>query len=98
MAAADDAARQMAAAHAMQSGVAMEMNWNPGPTDPKHLRVGVNTALCDHAALVRLLMGKGIIMEAEYMAAIADEMEAEAERYRQRIQDHFGSATRITLG
>lgn len=97
MAAADDAARQFAAAHAMQSGVAMEMNWNPGPTEPKHLRVGVNTALCDHAALVRVLIAKGVLTEADYMKAIADEMEAEAERYRQRIQEHFGGTTRINL-
>lgn len=90
MSAQEDAQRQMAAAHAMQSGVALEMNWNPAPTDPKHLRVGVNTALCDHAGLVRLLIEKGIITEAEYMKAIADEMEREVGRFEQRAKAHFG--------
>ncbi len=29
------------AAHAMQSGVAVEMNYRPEPTTPKHLRVEI---------------------------------------------------------
>lgn len=98
MTSSDDAARHTAAAHAMQSGVAMEMNWNPGPTDPKHLRVGVNTALSDQAGLVRLLIAKGLITEAEYIAAIADEMEREVVRYEERMQEHIGGTTRIHLG
>lgn len=97
MAAADDAMRHASAAHAMQSGVAMEMNWNSGPTDPKHLRVGVNTALSDQAGLARLLIEKGLITNDEYMKAIADEMEREAGRYQERIQEHFGGSTRINL-
>lgn len=82
----------------MQSGVAMEMNFNPQPTQPKHLRVGVNSAMCDHAALVRLLIDKGVITNDEYMTAIAEEMEREAERYQERLQAHYGGDTRITLG
>ena len=51
------------AAHAMQSSVAHEMNLphRQAPTEPKHLRVGVNTAMVDHAALAYLLIQKGII-------------------------------------
>lgn len=78
--------RWHAAAHAMQSGVAYEMNI-PGrehATRPKDLRVGVNTGLCDHAALARLLVAKGIISEVEYLEAIADEMEREVARYEAR--------------
>lgn len=94
----NDAARYAKAAHAMQSGVAMEMNWHPEPTTPKHLRVGVNSAMSDHAALVRLLIAKGVFTEAEYVKGVADEMEREAERYRERIQQHSGATTRIELG
>lgn len=74
----------------MQSGVAMEMNFHPQPTEPKHLRVGVNSAMCDHAALVRLLIEKGVVSEDEYIKVVADEMEREAECYQQRIQEHYG--------
>ncbi len=78
------------ALHAMQSGVENERQINPRPTDPKHLRVGVNAVMCDHTALVRLLISKGLITEDEYITAIAEEMEREKERYEQRLSNHFG--------
>ncbi len=87
--------RYQAAAHAMQSGVAMEMNYDSKCTQPKHLRVGVNSALVDSSALAELLISKGVIAEDEYLDAIAAGMEREAESYRARLQDHFG--TSITL-
>jgi len=71
--------------HAMQSGVAMKMNYEPAETSPKQLRVGVNSAMCDHAALVRVLIEKGILTEAEYMAAITNEMGREVERLRSMV-------------
>ena len=80
----------------MQSGVAMEMNYDAGSTEPKHLRVGINSAMCDQAALVRLLMEKGIITQAEYTAAITDEMNREVERYEATLSARLGS--KVTLG
>lgn len=83
--------RHIAAEHAMQSGVAAEMQL-PGrhaATEPKHLRVGVNTALRDHASLVQLLITKGIITEVEYVEAIADGMETEQREYEQRLSQYF---------
>ena len=88
--------RYTAAAHAMQSGVATEMGINPAPTEPKHLRVGVNSALVDSSALAELLISKGVITEDEYLEAIAAAMEREARTYEQRLSDHFGKT--ITLG
>jgi hypothetical protein len=89
--------RYMAAAHAMQSGVAAAMNVNDQSleTSPKHLRVGVNSAMCDHAALVRLLIAKGLFTEAEYNKEIADEMEREKARYERELSEHYGKP--ITL-
>ena len=63
--------------HAMQSGVAMKMNYDESDTTPKHLRVGVNSAMCDQAGLVRLLVQKGIITPEEYEAAVTEEMARE---------------------
>lgn len=71
----------------MQSGVAYEMERDPKPASPKHLRVGVNVALCDHAALVRLLMAKGLFTEEEYFSTLADEMEREKARYEARLTE-----------
>lgn len=87
--------RYMAAMHAMQSGVATDMKTDPnarsqGATTPKHLRVGLNGALADQGALVRLLVGKGIITEAEYFEAVADAAEAEQARYEQLLSERFG--------
>lgn len=85
------------ATHAMQTGVATEMELGmPSATEPKHLRVGVNTALCDHGGLVRLLIVKGVITEEEYLEAIADEMEKEAARYTDHIEKALGR--KVTLG
>lgn len=91
-----DQERWEAAAHAMQSGVAMEMNHDSGPTSPKHLRVGVNTALVDHGSLVGLLVSKGVITHDEYVKAIADGMEEEKRRYEERLSKRFDGAD-ITL-
>lgn len=80
-----DTDRYLAAAHAVQSGVAAEMALNPKPTEPKHLRVGVNSALVSNVALARLLIEKGVFTLDEYEAAQAAEMEAEQARYEQRL-------------
>ncbi len=80
--------RYAAACHAMQTGVAMTMERNGGvggDTSPKHLRVGVNSALVTDTALAKLLIGKGIITRAEYFESLADEMEAEVQRYRAEL-------------
>ena|SRR5581483_12024765 len=90
-----DMQRYQAAAHAMQTGVAFKMDHAPSETSPKHLRVGVNSALRDSASLARLLISKGLITEEEYIQAQADGMEEEAELYRQWLSDHTGA--NITL-
>ena len=86
----DDVDRYLAALHAMQTGVAIEQARGSRDGEPKHLRVGVNTAMVDHAGLAQLLISKGLITEDEYTAAIADAMEAEVARYEQRIQEQVG--------
>lgn len=83
--------RYSSAAHAMQSGVAMTMNINQAETSPKHLRVGINSAMSDVAGLARLLIEKGVITEEEYVKAIADEMERERDRYARSIEKATGA-------
>jgi hypothetical protein len=83
------------ALHAMQTGVAFIMGREPQETEAKHLRVGVNSAMCDNAALARLLIQKGVISEQEYLAAIAKEMNNEADRYEARVQSYLGDNAHV---
>lgn len=87
--------RYEAAAHAMQSGVAMTMNYDQAETRPKHLRVGVNSALVSLRALCDLLVAKGVLTEQEYFTTLADAMEQEAKMYEASLNKRFG--TDITL-
>lgn len=87
--------RYAAACHAMQSGVAMEMQRGARNTEPKHVRVGVNSALVDSSALAELLIAKGVITHDEYAEALAAGMEREVSTYEQRLSEQLG--TNITL-
>lgn len=89
--------RYEALAHAMQTGVAYVMEKEPSETAPKHLRVGVNAAMVEHAALANLLVRKGVITEDEYVDSLIEELEREVERYTQHVRDLYG-ASNITLG
>jgi hypothetical protein len=82
--------------HAMQAGVALLMHQDPTETSPKHLRVGVNVALADQGALVKLLIDKGVITEDEYGDAIVAGMQREVDSYTERLTPP-GSTTKITL-
>jgi len=89
------------ACHAMQSGVKLMQNYEhpelvisdnaiEASDSPKHLRVGINTAMCDLAALVKLLVDKEIINMEDYYSSMADEMEEEVKRFEQRIKVQTG--------
>ena len=86
-----DAERYEAAAHAVQTGVAYDLERDPSSGTPKHLRVGVNLAMVNDAALTRLLVEKGIITESEYAKAVADETEREAARYEALLRAVYGA-------
>jgi hypothetical protein len=86
--------RYLAAVHAMQTGVKMlahRQNPSGGPvpdeaeTSPKHLRVGVNSALLDSGALAALLIEKGIITAEEHVAKLAELAEADVASYKARL-------------
>ena len=84
--------------HAMQSGVAAKMNRDNSDTLPKHLRVGVNFAMVDSAALATLLMKKGIITEEEYYDALIERMQAEVAAYEAWLNESYGANTKNKRG
>lgn len=90
----ESARRWMAASHAMQSGVAQDYA-DTGVESPKHLRVGINAAMADHAGLAGLLIAKGVFTEDEYLEAIAGSMETEKARYEKLLSERHGK--KITL-
>ncbi len=88
--------RYLAAGHAMQSGVAILIERAAAPdVTPKHLRVGVNSALVDSSALGALLIRKGLITDEEYFTAMAEGMEAEARKYELEVQELLGAKVRL---
>lgn len=91
-----DNAKYEALAHAVQSGVAAKMHIAPEETEPKHLRVGVNMAMVESAALAGLLMEKGVFTEAEYRQALIAMLQREVGSYETFLSNHYGR--KITLG
>lgn len=79
-------ARYEAALHAVQSGIATKMAMGiDRECEPKHLRVGVNSALVDTGTIVRLLVSKGVFTSEEFYAALAENMETEAAMYERAL-------------
>lgn len=83
--------------HAVQSGVAMEHQMDPSDGSPKHLRVGINSALVSNSALVELLVSKGVFTDEEYLDALIKKTREEKENYEQRLTALTGGKTKVTL-
>jgi hypothetical protein len=93
-----DKRRYNKALHAVQSGVKVLLDKGADFASPKHLRVGLNSAFVNDAAMARLLISKGVFTEDEYVRAIADEMEREQAAITKEVNQAYGSDGRITLG
>ncbi len=92
--------RYEVAAHAVQAGVAMELNDSP-PTisasaaSPKMLRTGVNMAMIEHGALVRVLIAKGLFTELEYFEELVKGVEDEQRLYEERLSARYGGKIKL---
>lgn len=88
--------RYTRACHKVQTAIAF-MVGRPEyrAAEPKHLRVGVDCSKADHSALAGLLIAKGIFTEEEYIAALADGMEREAERQEEQLQAMVSPNVRV---
>ena len=93
--------RYAAAAHAMQSATALQierLGERGAAADPKHLRVGVNSAMVDGGAMAELLVKKGLITDLEYLEAITLGMEREAQIRGQETRTKLGLPDSVTFG
>ncbi len=86
--------RYVRAIHGMQAGVALDEARGDASCTPKHLRVGVNAAMVDSAALAALLIQKGIVSEEDYLESLATVAEAEHARYEAH---HSTPTTKVRL-
>lgn len=91
----NDIDRYMAAAHAMQSGVASLLTVHPELAEDKHVRVGITSNQVTDAAVARLLIEKGVFTADEYEHALAAEMDLEVGRLEDSLSAHFG--TKVVL-
>lgn len=73
------------ALHGVQTGVLYEIETDArggaGGTTPKHLRLGVNSAMVETSVIVALLIEKGVITEEEFREALRLGMNQELMRY-----------------
>lgn len=81
--------------HAVQSGVALKLQADPNDASPKHLRVGVNSALIDTSSMARLLISKGVITEREYLGALVDGIRREVGSYEAELLARFGIVVKL---
>ena len=72
------------ALHGMQSAVAFDHDRGGRDGEPKHLRVGVNSAHVAVAALAKLLIDKGVITLDEIEEANRLAMNEEVAQYQDR--------------
>lgn len=75
--------RYRQAAHAVQTGIAFATDKTDQTS--KHLRVGLDLSKSDQAGLAALLISKGVFSMADYIEAIADQAEIEAEMRAKEI-------------
>lgn len=83
------------ALHAMQSGVKAKMSLDDHEVDPKHLRVGNNSAHVTDKALAQLLIDKGLMTLEEYKEAVRKAMIDEVDMYERELTRFYGKP--ITL-
>lgn len=93
--------RYQALGHAVQTGVAYDTTSEAHMRDQlranKHLRTGVNMRAVDNAALVDLLVEKGVFTRLEYAEKLVQFAENEVRSYEEKLKAAHGGKTEITL-
>lgn len=87
--------------HAVQTAVRTKMELEGKPdtdqtdTGPKHLRVGVNSAIIQASGLALLLIDKGVITELEYWQQQVDTWRAEVTLYEHELSQKMGVEVKL---
>lgn len=85
--------RYSAALHRVQTAIAVLMGSDPSykATTPKHMRVGIDMSKSDQAGLAQLLIDKGVFTAEEYVEALAQSAEREADSFERVVQSVTGN-------
>jgi hypothetical protein len=83
-------AKYQALMHALQSGVAFDQASGSDDGAPKHLRVGVNSALISNGALISILVKKGILTEEEYMEELVVYTQRDVDYMKMTLKERYG--------
>lgn len=86
--------RYQTAVHRMQAAVGFDMEQRilrgeTAASIAKHLRVGINSAMSDHAALVHLLVESGVISEEAYLDKVVEWAEREADQRVAEVKQKY---------
>jgi hypothetical protein len=81
--------------HAIQTGVAYEIEKGSQASTPKHLRTGLDAFAAELSGMARLLISKGVITEEEYFDALAQALREEVKRYEIRLSERYGASIRL---
>ena len=80
----------------VQSGIlAKMMRWpsfNDMCCNPKHIRVGIDSAMVSDRAMFDLLVAKGVFTEEEYAKALRDSAKREADTHEKELGFKLGEA------
>lgn len=85
------AERMSRLSHSIQTGIAGLMALKVIKESPKVTRTGLNLRACDHAALVDLMLEKGVFTRLEYLQAIQKRYEAEVVSYEAQFEAATGT-------
>lgn len=77
------------ACHGMQTGVKHNLACGGKSGEPKHLRVGINSAMSDAGALASLLIEKGLFTADEYAERIRLFMNNELAEYERKFPGYI---------
>lgn len=87
--------------HAMQTGVRYEIEKTLPNLPPdvqqhlKHLRVGINSAMCEVSAMLWVLVDKGLVTHEEYFLRLNRLLQQEVEMYEAKLTKLYGA--KVTL-
>lgn len=88
----EQAAKLQELGHRVQSGIAFFegqrdlLGTRYAEVEPKHLRVGVNSALIETSSLARVMFRKGLMTSEEYFDALIESWEQEVDSYREKVK------------
>lgn len=82
-------------AHAVQSGVAVELNNGSRIATPKYLRTGLNLVMRDLSSLCDLLIQKGLLTQEELEEAILKGVKEEIKLHEQLIEQRLGKKIKL---